>query len=149
MPSKSQSSQVVTNSYPQALSMRHEIEALFLETQATQIVGDPEQNCNLIFVRLFRDTSPLRDTLFVFNVYAEHVLLRFALAETLGNPGDAKAKLVAQLSAFAHKIGLTFVFDEAIVYALSEEERALGKSLIPEAYRKKIEGLGIDRKEAQ
>lgn len=149
MPNKRQSSPFVSSSYPQAISLRHEIEAIFLETQASYMIGEPEQNCNLIFVRLFCETSPVRDALFVFNVYTEHALLRFALLETIGSPGDAQSNLVAQLSMCVHKVGLTFVFDESIVYSLSEEERARGKSLIPGAYRKKIEGLGIDWKEAQ
>ena len=132
----------------QAIRLRQEIEAIFGESIACHLEGDPSQECNLIFIRMFRESSPIRDAFFVLNVYAEHALLRFSRIESVGNLGDAKERLVAQVYAAVRKVGLTFVYEEAAPYDLSDEELNLTKDLVPENYRKKIEALGIDWKEA-
>jgi hypothetical protein len=136
-------------SYTQLISLRHELESLFSGVIACHAEGDPSHGSNTLFVRLYRDNSPIRDTTFVLNIFPEHVLLRFSTIETVGSLVDAKAKLVNQIHQCVLKANLTFAYDEAAAYALSESERDLVKALIPESYRKKIEGLGIDWREAQ
>jgi hypothetical protein len=133
---------------PQTIRLRQEIDATFGESIYCHTEGDPTQECNLLYARMFRESSPIRDAFFVINVYAEHALLRFSRIESVGNLGDAQDKLVSQINLAVRKVGLTFVYEEAAHYDLSEEELKLAKSMIPENYRKKIEGLGIDWKEA-
>ena len=133
---------------PQSIRLRQEIDAIFGESIACHIEGDPSQQCNLLYSRIFRESSPIRDAFFVINVYAEHALLRFSRLESVGKLGDAQEKLVGQINLAVRKVGLTFVYEEGAHYDLNPEELALAKSMVPENYRKKIEALGIDWKEA-
>ncbi len=132
----------------QALRLRQEIEAAFGLSIAIQATGDKTQNCNLLYCRIYLENYPIRDCLFVINVYGEHALLRFSTIESIGNSDEAKERLVAQVNFSVRKAGLTFVYEEAATYAISEGERGITQNLIPETYRKKIESLGIDWKEA-
>lgn len=141
-------SKLFPNTAPQTNRLRQEIESAFGLAVQTHAAGDEGQNCNLLYCRIYLENYPIRDCLFVINVYGEHALLRFSTVESVGNAADAKERLVAQVNFAVRKAGLTFVYEEAATYALSEAERQLGRSLIPETYRKKIETLGIDWREA-
>ena len=132
----------------QTIRLRNEIEAIFGDSIHVQSQGDESQACNLLYVRMYRESSPIRDAFFVINVYAEHALLRFSTIESVGPLSDAKERLVSQINFGARKAGLTFVYEEMAVYSLSEYEHQLAKTMIPENYRKKIEALGIDLREA-
>lgn len=134
---------------PQTLRITSELQESFGGSLAHLSTGDPSQNCNLIYSRLFLENYPIRNTIFVLNVYGEHSLLRFATIESTAEHAQAKERLVAQINFAVRKAGLTFVYEESATYELTNEEFELSRQLVPEAYRVKIESLGIDWKQAQ
>ena len=136
-------------SYSQLISLRHELEALFPGVLATQAEGGAHEKSNMLYVRLYRENNPIRDTTLVLIVTQDQCSILFSTIESVGNMGEAKLKLVAQIAHAIQRVGLKVVYDEAASYGLSEAERELIKRLMPESYRKKIEGLGIDWREAQ
>jgi hypothetical protein len=141
-------SPLVMTTAQQTNRLRQEVESAFGLSVQTHATGDESQNCNLLYCRVYLENYPIRDCLFVVNVYGEHALMRFSSIESVGIASDAKERLVAQVNFAVRKAGLTFVYEEAATYALSNAERELCRTLIPETYRKKIENLGIDWSEA-
>jgi hypothetical protein len=137
------------SSYSQMVSLRNELEAVFAGTVAVHCEGGTDGQSNLILARLYRESSPIRDATLALYVRTDRCVLRFSTIESVGNLSDAKIKLVAQIAYASQKSGLPLEYHEGKTYALSAAERELVKSLIPESYRKKIEGLGIDWKDAQ
>lgn len=138
-----------SSSQSQLVSLKHELENIFHGGMASLVESPVNGQGHVLYVRIFRDNNPIRDTIFVLSVHGNRCELRFSVVESIGNLGDAKLRLVEHIAQATHKAGLLFVYDERMPHGLSESERDKVKNLVPESYRKKMDGLGIDWRLAQ